>query len=143
MMLVEITSPKLFLTPNVLEPVIKSDVETMGIKQASQHKLVHARKELQMDDPKSELRKENDVDSKSLHSNLKILGDSGPHQMKKKIMKDVTKDDKEIKEPPQKKSKFAFQEQKNKINSRGRRNLDHPTIRSLVEHQNCLFMKEH
>ncbi len=98
----------------MLKPVNKSDVETMGTKQASQHKLVHVRKELQMDDPESELRKEDDVDSESLHSNLKILGDSGPHQMKKKIMKYVTKDDKEIEEPPQKKSKFALQERKGK-----------------------------
>jgi hypothetical protein len=30
-----------------------------------------------------------------------------------------------------------------KINSRGRRNLDHPIVKFLVKHQNFLFMKEH
>ncbi len=29
-----------------------------------------------------------------------------------------------------------------KINLRGRRNLDHPTVRNMVEHQNYLFMKK-
>jgi hypothetical protein len=41
----------------VFEFATKSIVEAMGIKQASQQTLVHVRKELQMDDPKSELRK--------------------------------------------------------------------------------------
>jgi hypothetical protein len=85
MMLAEITSPKRFLTPSVFEPIIKSDVEAMGIKQTSQQKLVHARKELQMDYLESELGKEDDADSKSLHSNIKISKDNEPHQMKRKI----------------------------------------------------------
>jgi hypothetical protein len=70
-MFTEITSPKQFLTPSVLEPTIKSDVEAMGIKQTSQQKLVHARKELQMDDLESELGKEDDADSESLHFDFK------------------------------------------------------------------------
>ncbi len=41
----------------MFEFATKSIVEAMGIKQASQQTLVHVRKELQMDDPKSELRK--------------------------------------------------------------------------------------
>jgi hypothetical protein len=53
----KITNPKRFLTPSVLELVTKSIVEAMGIKQTSQQTLVHVRKELQMDDPKSELGK--------------------------------------------------------------------------------------
>jgi hypothetical protein len=40
---------------------------------------VHARKELQMDDLESELGKEDDADSKSLHYNLKISKNNGPH----------------------------------------------------------------
>jgi hypothetical protein len=109
-MFTEITSPKQFLTPSVLEPTIKSDIEVMEIKQTSQQKLMHARKELQMDDLENELGKEDDANFESLHSNFKIPKDSGPHQMKRKRMTNVNKDDKEIEEPPQKKSKFGCQE---------------------------------
>jgi hypothetical protein len=135
----EITSPKLFLTPSVLEPTIKSDVEAMGIKQTSQQKLVHARKELQMDDLESEPGKKNDATFESLHSNLKISKDSGPHQMKRKKM--TTK---RLKSHLKRTANLVVKSERvSKINSRGRRNLDHPIVRSLAKHQNCLFMKEH
>ncbi len=55
----------------------------------------------------NELGKEDDVDSKSLHFDLKISKDNGPHQMKRKIMTNVNKDDKEIEELLQKKRKFG------------------------------------
>jgi hypothetical protein len=57
MMFAKVINPKQFLTPGVLELATKSIVEAMGIKQASQQTLVHVRKELQMDDPKSEPKK--------------------------------------------------------------------------------------
>jgi hypothetical protein len=57
MMFAKVINPKQFLIPSVLELATKSIVEAMGIKQASQQTLVHVRKELQMDDPKSEPKK--------------------------------------------------------------------------------------
>jgi hypothetical protein len=132
MMLAKITSPKQFLTPSVLEPTIKSNVEAMGTKQTSQQKLVHARKELQMDDLESEPRKEDDADSKSLHSYLEISRDNGPHQMKRKRMTNVTKYNKEIEEPPQKKSKFGSQEQKGKQDKfKGKKKFGSPNCKKF------------
>lgn len=82
-MLVKITIPKRFLTLNVHKGT-KSLIEVMGTKQASQHEHVHARKELQMDDPKNENEKKVDTSFESSHFNLKLLWDSGPLHMKSK-----------------------------------------------------------
>jgi len=72
MMLGKITIPKRFLTLNVHKGT-KSLIEVMGTKQASQHEHVHARKELQMDDPKNENEKKVDTSFESSHFNLKLL----------------------------------------------------------------------